>query len=154
MTLTAEYLNDALPRPADTWIVPFADYHLIIVGEPHRALMEQVRHGPAFTLIHEGRIAALWGLVLLWPGVAEGWMIATPQLRPIAIPFTYGARRFCAIAAQSLDLHRMQIHVQTSNAAFLRWAVAARFKTEAVLKRYTSTGEDVYVMARFFKERP
>jgi len=152
MSLTADHLNAQLPRPADTWVVPFSDYHLIVIGAPSE-LSEQALHGPAFTLIHDGRIAAVWGLVILWPGVAEGWMIATPALLPVGRWFTYATRRFCAIAAQSLNLHRIQIHVQTSNAAYGRWARAARFEPEAVLKIYTSTREDVYVMARFFKER-
>jgi hypothetical protein len=152
MTLTAEALNAQLGLPTGAWVVPFADYHLIITGHNAPALAAQALQGPAFTLIHNGRIAALWGIVICWPGMAEGWMIGTPELRPIGTWFTYATRRFCAIAAQSLDLHRIQIHVQTSNAAYGRWARAARFEPEAVLKIYTSTREDVYVMARLFQE--
>jgi len=152
MSLTAEALNAALTRPAGTWIVDFADYHLRVIGEYHPTLAEQSRLGPAFTLIHSGKIAACWGLVMLWPGVAEGWMIATPHLRPTGRWFTYATRRFCAIAAQSLDLHSIQIHVQTSNAAYGRWAKLAKFEPEAVLKNYTENREDVYVMTRLFME--
>jgi hypothetical protein len=150
VSLTAEALNAALRPPPATWIVAFADYHLRVIDQYHPQLASQAALGPAFTLIHDGKIAAVWGLVLLWPGVAEGWMIATPQLQPIGRWFTYASRRFCAIAAQSLPLHRMQVHVQTSNAAYARWARAAKFRPEAVLRNYTANCEDVYVMTRIF----
>ena len=149
----AESLNAQLGLPPGAWVVPFADYHVIIAGEP-RELAAQAQLGPAFTLINAGKVAALWGLAVPWPGMAEAWMVTTPAVRPIAAEFTYAARRFCAIAAQSLKLRRIQIHVQTTNLQAIAWARAARFKPEAVLEAYTRNGEDVYVMKRIFKETP
>jgi hypothetical protein len=151
VSLTAAALNAELGFPAGTGIVPFAEYHLILAGITAPGITAQAALGPAFTLIVQGRVAAMWGLVILWPGVAEGWMIATAHLKPVGAAFTWWARRFNAIAAQSLDLRRTQIHVQTSNDAFIRWAIAAKFKREATLEAYAPDGSDVYVMSRIWR---
>lgn len=144
-------LNAALGLPATATVIDFEWYHPILAGVEHAGLVKQARLGPAFTLIYQGRVVACWGLIIHWPGLAEAWMITTPALKPIAAPFTYASRRFLAIAAQSLALRRIQIHVQTSNGAALAWARAARFKQEAKLEAYDPMGGDVYVMTRIFR---
>jgi hypothetical protein len=156
MPLTAEQLNVAIPLPEGSGIVDFAPYHLHLL-DPHinrsafGNMVESSRMGPAFTVVVNGKIGACFGLVIPWSGMAEGWMLANDAIKPIAAPFTYGARRFCDCAALSLRLRRIQIHVQISNGTFYQWAKAARFKTEATCEAYNPDGEDVFLMSRIYR---
>lgn len=156
MTLTADELNVAIAPPPGAFVVPLESWHLIRLSEDSDIgmdvgrLLSQVVDGVAFTAIVHGRVAACWGLVLPWRGLAEGWMIASPAIKPVAVPFTYGARKFCDIAAQSLQLRRIQIHVKSANVAFMAWARAAKFKREALLAGYAEDGSDVWLMAKTY----
>lgn len=156
MPLTAEQLNVAIRLPDGCGIVDFAPYHLHLL-DPHinrsafGNMIESSRMGPAFAVMAHGRVGACFGLVIPWPGMAEGWMLANDALKPIAVPLTYGARKFCDIAAQSLGLRRIQIHVQISNVAFNQWAKAARFKLEGKCEAYNPAGEDVFLMSRIYR---
>lgn len=97
-------------------------------------------------------MAAVWGLVIPWRGLAEGWLVTIPDVvRPIAVRFTYGARAFCDLASERLGLRRIQVHVQIANAPFLAWAKAARFHLEATLPAYNSDGTDVLLMSRIYR---
>jgi hypothetical protein len=156
MTLTADELNIAIAPPPGAFIIPMERWHLIRLAEDNATdldvarMQSQALDGCAFTAIVHGKVAACWGLVLPWRGLAEGWLIAGPAIKPVAVPFTYGARKFCDIAAQSLQLRRIQIHVKNANVAFMAWARAAKFKREALLAGYAEDGADVWLMAKTY----
>jgi hypothetical protein len=151
--MTADDLNASIPMPPDTWCLDFELSHARAGGfGDHRVQAAQALNGPAFTLIHRGRIAAIWGLVIPWRGLAEGWMVTNPEvIRPIALPFTRGAIRFCDLAHSALGVRRLQVHVQTSNASFMMWARAARFAVEATLPCYLPDGAEVVLMAKVWR---
>lgn len=151
--LSAGAVNAALAFAPDTWCLDFRPHHARAGGfGDHRVQAAQALAGPAFTLIHRGRIAAIWGLVIAWRGLAEGWMVTNPDvIRPIALPFTRRAMRFCDLAHSTLGVRRIQVHVQISNASFMMWARAARFKVEATLPCYLPDGSDVVLMAKVWR---
>ena len=151
-TLSADRLNADLSPPPGCGIIPFSWYHPALADHPDPRLVEQSALGPAFTLMADGKVAVMWGWVLPWKGLAEGWMIATPAVRPHALWFTRAAKRFCAISAQALHLRRIQIHVQTSNPMFERWARAVGFKLEARLPAFCEDGSEVALMAMLFSQ--
>lgn len=159
MTLTADELNIAIAPPPGAFIVPMERWHLYRIAEANGMdlnigrLVDQAMCGPAFTAIVHGQVGAAWGLVLPWQGLAEAWMIACPAIRPVAVPFTYGARKFCDSAAIALQLRRIQIHVNNANGAFLAWARAAKFKREALLAGYAEDGSDVWLMAKTYRRQ-
>ena len=158
LPLTAEELNVVIQPPEGCGLVEFMPHHLrLLKPDVERSAYDNMREsagmGPAFTLIVHGKVAACFGLVIPWPGLAEAWMLTNDNIKPIAVPFTYGARKFCAIAAQSLHLRRIQIHVQISNDTFYQWAKAARFRYEGRCDAYTPDGESVLLMARIFRRR-
>lgn len=121
------------------------------MGDPS-LLAAQARGGPAFTLIANGRIAALFGAVIAWPGLAEGWLVGNPEvLRPVALPFTRRARGFCELVHDTLGVRRLQVHVQVANVSFMMWARAARFVEEARLECYLPDGGAVMLMAKTWR---
>lgn len=160
MSLTADELNIAIAPPAGAFIVPMERWHLLRIAEANgmdlntNRLIDQSGYGPAFTAIVHGQVAAAWGLVLPWQGLAEAWMVSCPAIRPVAVPLTYGARKFCDIAAIALQLRRIQIHVNNANGVFLAWARAAKFKREALLPGYAEDGSDVWLMAKTYRREP
>lgn len=161
MPLSAKELNVVVSLPPGCGLVEFEAYHLDLLARQFpdcapdtrsaRNIIESSRMGPAFTTMAYGQIGAVFGLVLPWPGMAEGWMITTPAIKPIAVPFTYGARKFCDSAAIALRLRRIQIHIQTSKVAYYDWAKAARFCFEGKCEAYLADGSDVFLMARIYR---
>lgn len=151
--MTADDLNREIPMPPTAWFLDFQPSHSLAGGFGDARLhASQAALGPAFTLVSGGRIAAMWGIVSPWPGLAEGWMRGNPEvLRPIALPFTRGARTFCELVHRTLGVRRLQVHVQFSNEAFMMWARAARFTLEARLEGYLPDGEAVALMAKVWR---
>lgn len=152
MPLTADELNRRIAF-APGGFVPFRPAHLHLIGESEDAalmMVAQAGAGEAFSLVAGGRIVACFGVVPPWPGMAEAWLATGPGLKPYAAPFTYAARQFIHIAALSLGLRRVQIHVHTANVPHVKWARAARFKVEAELLNYLPDGGSVLLMARLF----
>lgn len=161
MPLSVEKLNAAIRPPGGCGLVEFHAFHLRLLAEQYpdcapdvrstANIIESVRMGPAFTFMVNGRIGAVFGFVLPWPGLAEAWMIATPAIKPIAVPFTYCSRRFCDSAAIALGLRRIQIHVQTTNETYGDWARAVKFRFEGVCEAYLADGSDVFLMAKIYR---
>lgn len=137
--------------PQGCAILSFEPVHLYVAGIADQGFVRQSREGPAFTMLRAGRVAALFGLVIPWPGLAEAWLLATPELAGIGHSFTYFARRFFAVSAAAWGLRRIQVHVDNSNVAYLRWARAAGFRFEAVIPCYGPNGEDMALMSRIFR---
>lgn len=148
--MNAERLNARLAMPAQTWLLDFRPSHLLAAGLADTQIALQAGYGPAFTLIHAGRVAAIFGFVLLWRGLAEAWMHATPHVRPIALPFSRQSRYLIDTVAEANALRRVQIHVHTANAPAVRWARLAGFSWEANLPSYTADGAEVSLMSRFY----
>jgi hypothetical protein len=144
--LIADDLNRLLALPRDTWILDYHPTHAIAGGF---GALPQAQAGPSFTLIYAGRIVAIWGLVIAWTGLAEGWMVAHREnIRPIGLGFTRGAARFLEAAHERLELNRVQIHVEITSNSFCQWAKVIGFREEAVCKRYLPDGSDVILMAK------
>jgi hypothetical protein len=153
MSELVDTINRFVILPAGCWTLDFRPSHLIAAGKDDPQLAVQASAGPAFTLIVHGRVGAIFGFVLLWRGLAEAWMVVTPHVRPIALPFSRQSRKLIDIVALSLHLRRVQIHVHTANLPAARWAKVAGFAIEATLPFYTADGQDVYLMSRIYGGR-
>lgn len=158
--MKAADLNANIPLPAACCFSDFEPAHLDVLAAqcPERAIsadeleniLASAKLGLAFTLVIGDRIGAVFGLVVAWRGLAEGWMISTPAVKPIAAEFTYAMRRFCDLAARMIGLRRIQIHVVATNRVFCQWARAARFCMEARCPSYFPNGESAFLMSRIY----
>lgn len=157
-----EALNSARPRRSPGFFMPFADVHLdsfeisqddIIVASEYMDLKEtiagQARIGTAVTAFYGHKPVASFGLVPIWPGLAQAWLVTSDECRAKPIYMTRMAALFFDIAEISERLHRTQITVKTSDKRALNWALHLRFVNEGVMRKYGPDGSDHFMMARY-----
>lgn len=100
------------------------------------------RQVEGITLLIDGEIAAILGVVPLWPGVGEVTMIPSSvfyQNLKTCVKFT---RNTIALAAETFNMHRIQATTLTSNPKHGRFMEAMGFTHEGRLRGYGPNGED------------
>jgi hypothetical protein len=108
------------------------------------------QNGYGVTALVRGTMACCFGVNMLWPGVAEAWLITGYQVDSNPISLSRGAMRYFDYIAIKLILHRLQITVDTRNEVALRWANLLKFKREGVLEKYGPAKSDFVMMSRIF----
>ena len=105
----------------------------------------------ACSAISGGQMLCCWGIIQIWPGLAEGWLLTSNQIEGYAVSLTRGARRYFKQVATELKLNRLQITVNSRNIVAIRWADALGFEREGRLRNYGPSGDDYFMYARVFK---
>lgn len=148
-------------------IVPFKWYHLktMDLREAERSYFASMEdyierakvhatRGPCYSVVVEGEgIACSWGLIEMWRGVYECWMLTSTIVERYPINTIRKARLCFDLVESEVQSHRLQIVVKASAEQSLRFASALRFEREGVLKSYGPDGSDYVMMARFRDER-
>lgn len=125
-----------------------AGYRERFAAETWAALQARPRQGPCFTALLHGSPIAAFGLVRMWPGVAEAWMLTDEAIKRHGLPLTRAARKFFACAEQSERLHRLQITCDVRFFGAVEWAQVVGFRVEARLHRYGPDGTDHVMLVR------
>jgi hypothetical protein len=120
----------------------------------HLAVLKQTieiqrRYGAYSLTVHlHNKPVALFGCILMWHGVAELWALLSKDTfkRPLAL--SKCALTFADICEISLKLHRLQIHVKSSNERAVKWGEFLGFSIEGKLIQFTQDKQDCYIMSR------
>jgi hypothetical protein len=153
-------LNEQVRRPNGAIFMPYAPDHVSYINTNNKDILcigdsvsreqlvtAQANMGEATTVMIHGQPVGVFGMVPLWPGVAEMWFIPDERLRAYPIFMTRGGRAFMDITRISYGLHRQQITVRCDHEAAVKWANAIGFKQEAILKAYGTDKADFYMMS-------
>ena len=145
-----------------------AHYSQLRLREPDRCSLEGLENldsmliayrerGPCWTGFVEGRVLALGGVALLWPGVGEAWML-TGELVPLyAREFHRTVKSLVEIAKTALLLHRLQAavrwdpHDREGNRMRLKWARALGLESEGLMPCY-GANRDHWLRVAWVKE--
>jgi len=107
--------------------------------------------GCGWTVIGDGRCLAMFGVMQLYTGVAEAWlMVDTIGIKRRKMQLTKGAKRFFENVGPAFDLRRLHIMVSVAHKEAVAWARLLDFQFEATLKQYAPDGSDSLVYARFY----
>lgn len=106
--------------------------------------------GTAYTAMVGGKVACCFGYQILWPGVAEAWMLTSDQINTRAVSLTRSAGRYFDHIATKEGLKRLQITVNVRHRLAVRWAIALQFTQEGRLRRYGPDGSDHIMFARYY----
>lgn len=112
------------------------------------ATIERLVEAPGIAIVDESDVLACVGLAPQWPGRCIGWALLSAKVRPnrfIAI------HRMVAAALDRFELRhtgRIEIQVDPSHAAAVRWAAMLGFEVEGRLRYYLPDGRDMLSMAR------
>lgn len=104
-----------------------------------------MRHGSFIRTVEvEGGVAAVFGMVVRWPGVADCWAVVGDHARGRGIFVTKAARALMHQFAQELKLHRVGVIVRADNKEYGRWAKALGFEFEGIEEAAASDGTDIH----------
>jgi hypothetical protein len=116
-------------------------------------LKAQTDMGPCFSGIYYGKPMMSFGIIPIWPGLAEAWMIPDRDIGRVAVPLCRVARQFFNHCETTMGLRRIQILVRSSNVRAVEWAKFLYFEHEAELKAFGPLGEDYLMMRRLSNGR-
>jgi hypothetical protein len=93
-------------------------------------------HGPAYTIRHGGRIAAVLGVLIAWEGHGDCWAVLTP------LGFQHGAMvhratiRYLRRIIRDHELRRLQADVVADHEAGRRWMEHLGFHLEGLMPHF------------------
>ena len=89
-----------------------------------------------------------FGIVPIWNGVAEAWMVADDLIKTRPYILTKYSKRFIDIVPISLALHRLQITVRIQDKRAVSWARFLGFTEEGILRGYGPDKANYYMMRK------
>lgn len=145
----------------DISIVSFKPEHLELADLRPRdkAFFERMKHAPnalktlsdicieAITVSHKGRIIACCGLIQLFNGVVELWLIPTIHIEEDPVSFCKSIKTFLDLISETLKVHRMQTF-SFDGEPYSRFMEYLGFECEGTLKNYTDLKENYKLWAR------
>jgi len=108
---------------------------------------ELQKEGWSYTLVNNGHLICCAGLVDMWPGVGEGWFIASEKIHKDARPFIRFARQIQNEVIEQNDLWRVQACVRVGWDAAKRFANFLGYKDEGIMQQYGPNRDDYYRVA-------
>jgi len=104
--------------------------------------------GYAWCGVANGSPVCAFGLVPLWNGVGEVWMLTDVRLPRFARTFHRVSRQMFNIYIEELNMIRLQCTVHSRNLQARKWIESMYFKKEGLLKQYGPDGHDFFMFAR------
>lgn len=106
---------------------------------------------PAFTALLEGKIVGVGGMIILWEGVGEMWLMLTAECKREGV---FGIMTFEAIKKKVDELieehkiRRAQCTVRVDFPKAKKMVIALGFTLEGLMKCYCPDSADVWLFSR------
>lgn len=107
-----------------------------------QAIANNLMNGPAFTLTN-GQPIACGGILILWKGVGEGWIITSPEVENHPIVFAKTVWREMERIIRELKLDRVQTLVDSEHKVSQKWVKRMGFHKEGLMVKYIG-GRDFF----------
>ena len=107
--------------------------------------------GNAFTMFVNGKPSFAFGLVVLWNGVAEGWVIASQNIFDVKFLAARTILDKMIEVCKKNKIKRLQTSVKAEFKEGVRFATWLGMEIEGLKKNYGPDGSDYYQLARIFK---
>ena len=125
------------------------DRRALFGGDQEEVFAALNSRGELWTCLVDTRVAFIYGVVLLWTGVAELVAATSEIVEQIPDVFTGIVRSYSDAMVEKYRLHRLQAQVFDFNERSMRWAEKRLgFEFEAILKAYGPGREDIYSYRR------
>ena len=106
--------------------------------------------GLSFTLLHNNNPLCSGGIVPLWNGVAEGWVISSKRILSNKIKSSRLIKERTDLLCANNKIWRLQTAVKADFKIGLRFAEFLGFKNEGLMRGYGPDKTDYYLMARIY----
>ena len=107
--------------------------------------------GLSFTLLCNREHVCSGGVVTLWNGVAEGWVISSKRIYKNRIKSARLIRKRADILCSANKIWRLQTAVKADFKIGIRFAEFLEYKKEGLMVGYGPDKTDYYLMARIYK---
>ena len=102
--------------------------------------------GGKYAIVHDDVTVALLGVVPVWPGVGQAWLIGTDGIGLRGVEVMKASKRIIKTLLD-LEMHRIHAYSAAFHSQAHRWLELIGFRRESTLKQYGKTGEDFYCYA-------
>ena len=140
-------------------IVPFEPKHWDMIEfrdfekESMGKVLDEIRlrvdaSGPAYTGLVDGKVAGFAGVILMWPGVGEGWILGSDLFKENKLWFIRNVKRFLGKIMNTHQMHRVQTTVLHGHTDLIRLVEFLGMKFEGRMRNYGPNGEDYLMYGR------
>jgi|TARA_R110002051_G_scaffold5954_12_gene29640 hypothetical protein len=139
-----------VPFKAEHWdMIEFREFEQETMGK----LLDQVRlrvndSGPTYTGFVDGKVAGFAGVILMWPGVGEGWILGSDLFASNKLWFIRNVKRYLEKIMKTHEMHRVQTTVLHGQTELIRLVEFLGMKFEGRLRNYGPNGEDYLMYGR------
>jgi len=106
--------------------------------------------GLSFTLLHDNIPLCSGGIVPLWDGVAEGWVISSKRIFTKRIKASRLIRKRTDLLCANNKVWRLQTAVKANFKTGLRFAEFLGFNNEGLMRAYGPDKTNYYRMAKIY----
>ncbi len=105
-----------------------------------------------FTGIEAGQVVAIAGIYVIWPGVADAFVISTPLVEKYPKAFHRAILRGLLHLCQKRHIRRLQTAVHVDHKVSRKWIKRLGFRPEGLMRAYGPDGSDYIRYARIWQE--
>ena len=106
--------------------------------------------GNAYTLFVDRKPIVAGGIIILWEGVAEGWVMASQTIYEVKFLACKEIKKRTDILCKKNNVKRLQTTVKYDFNTGFRFASWLGLKPEGIMRKYGPDGSDYYRMAKIY----
>ncbi len=143
------------PKHVEVMDVRDSELHSILSLEDSNERLEAVRENETLvgTFLCDGRVLCCAGYRILWPGVAEVWILPSRHVSKVAIRFSKIIRRQLDGIIERHNIHRLQT-ISIDDDLHNRWMRFIGFSDAGLMRQYTHDKQDYRMWERIIEWEP
>ena len=106
--------------------------------------------GNAYTLFIDNKPIVAGGIIVIWKGVAEGWVMANQNIYDVKLLACKEIKNRTDLLCEKNKIKRLQTSVKASFTTGVRFAGWLGLKKEGLMKNYGPDGSDYLRMAKIY----
>ena len=141
---------EIVPFKPEHWdMIEFREFEKETMGK----MLNEVRlrvdaAGPAYTGLVNGKVAGFAGVIIMWPGVGEGWILGSDLFSKNKLWFLRNVKRYLGKIMNTHQMHRVQTTVLHGHTNLIRLVEFLGMRFEGRMKHYGPNGEDYLMYGR------
>jgi hypothetical protein len=130
-------------------MIEFREFEYLSMGNLMDDMKQKIEgSGPAFTGLAGGKVVGFAGVVILWPGVGDGWIMAAEAISKHKLWFVRSVKKYLDLIMHNHNLHRVQTTVLHGHTDLIRLVEFLGMRFEGRLIGFGPQGEDYLMYGR------
>lgn len=112
-----------------------------------KAIATRLARGPSYTMVNSEHVIASGGILPLWKGVGEAWVVSSDLVPKHYMAFVRTVVGQLNKITKDMSLDRVQTTVNVEHAVSIKWVEWMGFEREGLMRKFIG-GQDYYRYAR------